>query len=269
VGAAGQVFAIPVTSVSRLMRVGAADLALAGGREVLLSDGAPVPIALLTDTLGLEATASPASASRVPVVILESGATQVALVVNELIAEEEVLVKGLGSRLRRVRHIAGATVLPTGRVALILNTADLVHSAVRRPHRRAVAAALDHKKPEVRRRLLVVDDSVTTRTLERSILEGAGYEVIVAVDGSEAWRLLQDTRTDLVVADVEMPHMDGFALCEAIRGSARFRELPVVLVTALESDADKKRGLDVGADAYLPKSAFDQRQLLETIAQLL
>jgi two-component system chemotaxis sensor kinase CheA len=120
-----------------------------------------------------------------------------------------------------------------------------------------------------RRRLLVADDSVTTRSLERSLLEAAGYEVLVAGDGRNAWRVLQESGADLVVADVEMPYMDGFALCQAIRGSARFRELPVVLVTALESEEDRRRGMDAGADAYLPKSAFDQRRLIETIARLL
>jgi two-component system chemotaxis sensor kinase CheA len=119
------------------------------------------------------------------------------------------------------------------------------------------------------RRLLVVDDSATTRSLERSLLEAAGYEVLVSPDGSDAWRLLQEAGADLVVADIEMPHMDGFALCRAIRASARFRELPVVLVTALESDEDRRRGLDAGADAYLLKSAFDQETLLHTIAKLL
>jgi two-component system chemotaxis sensor kinase CheA len=115
----------------------------------------------------------------------------------------------------------------------------------------------------------VVDDSVTTRSLERSILEAAGYEVTVAIDGAEAWRTLQEQGSDLVVADIEMPRMDGFALAEAIRGSTRFRDLPVVLVTARESDQDRARGLEVGADAYLPKSTFDQTVLLQTIAQLL
>jgi two-component system chemotaxis sensor kinase CheA len=154
-------------------------------------------------------------------------------------------------------------------VALILNAAEVVQSALALPADRRLADALAQEPTVVKRRLLVADDSVTTRSLERSILEGAGYEVVVAADGSEAWRLLQDRGADLVVADVEMPRMDGFALCRAIRGSTRFRELPVVLVTALESDTDRKTGLDAGADAYLPKSAFDQRQLLETIAQLL
>jgi two-component system, chemotaxis family, sensor kinase CheA len=114
-----------------------------------------------------------------------------------------------------------------------------------------------------------VNDSVTARSLEKSILEAAGYEVVVAVDGSGAWRRLQDAGADLVVAEVDMPRMDGFALCEAIPRSRRFRELPVVLVTALEGDTDKTHGLEVGAHAYLPKSTLGQRQLLETIAHLL
>ncbi|MGH7821770.1 MAG: response regulator, partial [Candidatus Binatia bacterium] len=144
-----------------------------------------------------------------------------------------------------------------------------VQSALGRAPGRAIAAAFEDKAPEARKRLLLVDDSVTTRSLEKSILEAAGYEVVVAADGAEAWRLIQEKGVDLVVADVEMPRMDGFALTEAIRASKRVGDLPVVLVTALESDKDKARGLEVGADAYLLKSAFDQRQLLETIAQLL
>ena len=108
-----------------------------------------------------------------------------------------------------------------------------------------------------------------TRTLEKSILEAAGYEVATAADGQAAWQLLHERGADLLVSDVEMPRMDGFALAEAVRGSRRFRELPVVLVTALESDQDRARGIAVGADAYLAKSAFDQKNLLETIAQLL
>jgi two-component system chemotaxis sensor kinase CheA len=117
--------------------------------------------------------------------------------------------------------------------------------------------------------VLVVDDSLTTRTLERSILEAAGYEVLTAVDGSDGWRVLQEQGSDLVVADVEMPRMDGFALCEAIRASRRFAQLPFVLVTALERPEDRARGLEAGADAYIGKSSFDQESLLETIEQLL
>ena len=228
------------------------------------------PSPQLADLLGIQgALATRSAGRRAPLVIVTSGATQIALAVDELITEEEILVMNLGARLRRVRHFAGATILPSGRVALILNTADLSSTAVGRAPTRALSAVLAEKAPEGKRRLLLAEDSLTTRSLEKSILEAAGYEVLAAVDGREAWRLLQQGGADLVVADVEMPRMDGFELCEAIRRSPRFRELPIVLLTALESDADKARGLEVGADAYLLKSAFDQRKLLETIGQLL
>ena len=281
--AGGQSFALPLTSVLRLTRVTASDLGSAAGREVLLSDGPPVPVASLAEVLGMPTGAPHQAGGKFPLVIVTSGDRQVAFAVDALLAEQDLVVKNLGARLARVRHFTGATILPTGRVALVLNAADLVQSALVRAHRPALAAAFDEARgphrarlrdgvemlPEDRRRLLVADDSVTTRSLEKSILEAAGYEVTAAVDGGEAWQLLQEKGADLVVADVEMPRMDGFALCEAIRGSKRFRELPVVLVTARESDRDKARGLEAGADAYLPKSTFDQRQLLETIAQLL
>ncbi len=121
----------------------------------------------------------------------------------------------------------------------------------------------------MKKRILVAEDSVTTRTLEKSILEAADYDVAVAVDGAEAWRLLQDRGADLLVTDIEMPRMDGFTLTETVRGSQRFRDLPIVLLTSHETDQDKARGAQLGANAYLTKGAFDQRNLLETIAQLL
>ena len=266
--AGGQTFALPLTSLVRLTRVSAGDLGSAAGRDVLLTEGPPVPVASLADVLGISEAVPHQIPDKLPIVIVTSGSRQVAFTAEELRAEQELVVKSLGPRLSRVRHFAGATVLPTGRVALILNAADLVQSALGLPSRPGRAAGREQKL-ERRRRLLLAEDSVTTRSLEKSILEAAGYEVIAAIDGGEAWRLLQEGGAHLVVADVEMPRMDGFALCEAIRGSRRFRDLPVVLVTARESDGDKVRGLEVGANAYLPKSTFDQRQLLEVIAQLL
>src|SRR5262249_2622148 len=145
---------------------------------------------------------------------------------------------------------------------LVLSAANLIRGALARPAAGAAAAAA--AEAPAKKRILVVDDSVTTRTLEKSILEAAGYEVAAAADGAAAWRLLHERGADLLVSDVEMPRMDGFALAEAVRASNRFRELPVVLVTARESEPDKARGVAVGADAYLVKSAFDQKNLLET-----
>ena len=110
---------------------------------------------------------------------------------------------------------------------------------------------------------------MTTRTLEKTILEAAGYEVDVAVDGEDGWRVLQEQGADLLVSDIEMPRMDGFALTERIRSSPRFANLPVILFSSRASDSDKARGNEVGADAYIVKGAFDQKDLLETVVQLL
>jgi two-component system chemotaxis sensor kinase CheA len=150
---------------------------------------------------------------------------------------------------------------------MILNVADLVKSAQETP---AAAAPLPVEVQEPpRRRVLVVDDSITTRTLEKNILENSGYRVWVAADGEEAWALMQSEPLDLVVSDIAMPRMDGFVLTEQIRGDERFRDLPVVLVTSLESQRDRQRGLEAGADAYITKSAFDQQNLLEAIEHLI
>lgn len=269
IGCGGQTFALAAESVRRLVRVGPLELGSVEGREVLLGGAAPVPVASLADVLGLQAGAPRRPGGKVALAVVAAGEKQVAFAVDELLAEQELFVKNLGARLRYVRKFVGATMLPTGHIALILNAAELIESALGRPPGRALAVAFEEKAPVKKRRLLVVDDSVTTRSLEKSILEAAGYEVLAAADGAEAWQILQNAGVDLVVADVEMPRLDGFALTEAIRGSKRFRDLPVVLVTALETGKDKARGLEAGADAYLPKSTFDQTALLGAIKQLL
>jgi two-component system chemotaxis sensor kinase CheA len=204
-----------------------------------------------------------------PTIVLASGSRMAAFVVDDLRGEREIMVRTLGSRLRHIKYVTGGMVLPDGHIALILNAADLVTHVQTLPLSTGVAQSMATAPRSVKKRLLIVDDSMTVRTLEKSILESAGYDVMVAVDGAEAWQLLLERGADLVITDIEMPHMDGFSLTEAIRGSKRFRELPVILMTALENESDKARGMEVGADAYRVKSAFDQTDLLATIAQVL
>jgi two-component system chemotaxis sensor kinase CheA len=269
VSAGGQTYAFDSAAVRGLMRIGTEELRTMEGRDVLTMDGAPVPVFSLTEVLGQPAHETPRHGDKLPVVILGSGTERAAFTVGDLLVEQEVVVKDLGPRLPRVRNVTGATILSTGRIALILNAADLVRTALGRAPHRVVSAALAERSTEQAKRLLVVDDSVTTRTLMKSILEAAGYEVTAAVDGVEAWQVLLEQEADLVVSDVEMPRMDGFELTETIRSSKRLRNLPVVLVTARETEEDKLRGLQAGADAYLLKSAFDQTSLIQVIGQIL
>jgi two-component system chemotaxis sensor kinase CheA len=265
----GQCYAFDSADIRSLLRVGEAELRTIEGRDVLTLDGAPVPIFSLAETLGQPRHEPPRAGLRMPVVVLAAGSERAAFAVDELLAEQEMVIKDLGPRLRRVPNVTGATVLETGRIALILNAAELVRAALGHTPSRAISAAFTAGPVEAKTRLLIAEDSVTTRTLVKSILEAAGYEVTATADGMEAWQVLQEKGADLVVSDVEMPRMDGFALTEAIRASKRFRNLPVILVTAMERERDKVRGMEAGADAYLLKSAFDQTDLIQTIGQIL
>jgi len=166
----------------------------------------------------------------------------------------------------RVRHFAGATVLGSGRIVPILNVADLLRGAAR--------SAPTHAAPQIaeprrrRQRVLVADDSLTTRTMERYILEAAGYEVVLAGDGAEALALLQEGGCDVLVSDVEMPGLDGIELTARVRAEPQLRDVPIILVTSLDSATDRERGLQAGADAYIVKTSFDQDQLLRTIREI-
>ena len=203
-------------------------------------------------------------------VVLGAGDRQIAFQVDNVLDEEEVLVKELGKQLTRVKNISGATVLGSGEVVPILNVVDLLKSAVSTASAAPTAKPLSPGAPGKihRKSVLVVEDSITSRMLLKNILETAGYHVEVAVDGMEGWHTLKEKPFDLAVLDVDMPGMSGFELTEKIRGNKRLHQLPVVLVTALESRQDREKGIDIGADAYIIKSSFDQSNLLDIVKKL-
>jgi len=269
VEAGEQTFAWASTNVQRLVRIGPDDIRMVGGREMLVNGKSLLPMASLAETLGLPATTAAGAGGKRPGLIVAAAERRMVFVVDELIAEQEIVVKGLGDRIRRVRNFSGATILPSGRIALVLHAAALIRAAMSRSVGPTPAPVPAMTGSLARKRLLVVDDSVTTRSLEKSILEAAGYEVVTAADGEAGWKLLQERDVDLVITDIEMPRMDGFELTEAIRRSKRSHELPVILISARSSDRDKARGIEVGADAYIVKSTFDQKELLEALGQLL
>jgi two-component system chemotaxis sensor kinase CheA len=269
VTAGGQSFALDVDTVTRLLLVDPAELRSVAGRDVLMLDGATIPIIPLTGLLGLTPVRQGGERHRLPVLVLGMADEQAAIVVDELSSEQEIMVRSLGPRLGRVRYITGSTILQSGRIALILDARALIGGVLGATAEQRFAVAPAGGAAITRKRLLLAEDSLTTRTLMRNILEDAGYAVTVVADGAQAWERLQETGADLVVSDIDMPNMGGFELTAVIRGSERFRNLPVVLITARESEADKERGMTVGADAYLVKSVFDQANLLETITQFL
>jgi two-component system chemotaxis sensor kinase CheA len=191
-----------------------------------------------------------------------------AFLVDGLAGEQELVIKGLGPQLARVGGVAGATLLGNGDVVLVLNVADLIRLAWHGTGRPVFDAPGGTGRP--RRRILIVDDSITTRTLEKNILEAAGYQVELATDGLEALSAIHaGGAPDLIVTDVLMPRLDGIELTRRVKGDARTAQLPLILVTSLDAPEHKARGLDAGADAYIVKGRFEQDDLLDTIAQLL
>ncbi len=267
--AAQRLFVVPTTLVDQVARVRPGAIQTVEGRETIALHGRAVALVWLAHVLALgPAGAGGDPTAPIPVLVLGVGDQRVAFAVDAILDEQEVLVKPLHKPLARVRNIAGATVLGSGRVAPILDVADLLKSARTSGSRAARGAVVVKPVGAATKSLLVAEDSITSRTLLKGILESAGYQVKTAVDGLEAFNLLRAERFDLVVSDVEMPRLNGFDLTARIRADKKLSELPVVLVTALESREDRERGIDVGANAYLVKSRFDQSNLLDAVRRL-
>jgi two-component system chemotaxis sensor kinase CheA len=268
-----QLFVIPSTSVERVVRVPNKEIRTVENRDTILVDEQPVSLVWLSDILELPRRSAPGEPTdSATAVVLGSGLLRVAFLVEAIVGEQEVLAKALVRPLIRVRNIAGASVLGSGRMAPVLNPADLLKSAVKRPPTElAFTRELPSRKGKKTKKpsVLVVEDSITSRVLLKHILESAGYRVSTAVDGVDGFTTLKTGAFDLVISDVEMPRMDGFALTTQIRAEKQFAGLPVVLVTALESREHRERGIDVGANAYIVKSSFDQSNLLEVIRRLI
>lgn len=262
-------FAVPTLNVVRVLRLPLSHIYTVEGRETLQVEERIVPIVAMSGILGVQADPADLQEYRM-LLLLGNEHEQIAFAVDEVIGEDDLLLKPLGPQLIRVRNLAGATLLGDGTVLPILNARDLLKSAQGGHAQPVKVHDIPIGKTEpIRHRILVVDDSITSRTLLKNVLESYGYEVKTAVDGTDALALLQTEPFDLVSSDVEMPQMDGFELTARLRADERFARLPIVLVTSLESQDDRQRGVEVGADAYIVKSSFDQSNLLEIIRKFI
>lgn len=262
-----EVYAIPGAAVTRVVAYDPDNEFSVTGQPMLTLDGQVVPVAFLGDILERPSYLQ-AQATAQFALVLSSADKRLAVVVDDIISEQEVMVRNLNAEVSRVRNVSGATVLANGDVVIILNVTDLMKSAQGKTVRRRQIAAPTPAAPQ-RRRVLVVDDSITTRTLQKNILEAAGYEVITATHGVEGLKKLESGPVDLLISDVQMPWMDGFELTTQVRKHPQFKNLPVILVTSLDSPENKEMGFKAGADAYIVKGVFDQNELLQTIKSLL
>ncbi|MEO6788810.1 MAG: response regulator, partial [Chthoniobacteraceae bacterium] len=265
----GQTFALPSSGIQRLVRIKLADIGTVEGKPLVIWEGQPVPFVNLAQLLGIGGEADyTVDGPLLSVMILKSGSRRLAVAVDAFVAEREAIIKNLDSPLSGISILGGGITLEDGSVALVLNTSELIET-FKPVHTLPTARQSEAKAEDRPATVLVVDDSFTARTLEKSILEAHGYNVVVAIDGTEALSKLRSEEIDLIVSDVQMPRMDGLTLLQEMKKDDRFAKLPVILVTSMNRAEDQERGLALGADAYLVKQKFDHQTLLETIRQLL
>lgn len=263
----GRRFLLPLDSIEHVFGVKQAEVTAAIANGTLTHDDRDYPFGSLGPMLGLPRVAEDEEAygGMRSCLLLRSGERHGILLVDDVLGEQEVVIKELHPPLLRVRNVLTTALLGTGELVLVLRPLDLIASitvrALSRPPTEAAAM------PRVLR-VLVVDDSTTTRTMERNMFEAAGYSVQVAADGAAAWELVQTEELDVVVSDVDMPRMNGFELTARIRSEPRLAKLPVILVSALEAREDKEQGIRVGANAYVLKSGFNQANLLDIVRRL-
>jgi two-component system, chemotaxis family, sensor kinase CheA len=253
----GAVFGVPLAVVDEVVEVPRP--ATMGGRPSLTIRERPLPAADVAVLLG--AHAPPLKPHPYALIVAVLG-RRMAVLCDALVGEEEVMVKPLGPLLAGAGYL-GAAVLGDGRIALLAEPAALVRG------RSDAVTPIERVRPPDPPRILVAEDSYTVRQLQRSILEAAGYQVVTARDGREALRIIgRDASIAMVITDLEMPCLDGLGLTRAIRADPARAALPVVIVTSLGSEEDRRKGIDAGADAYMAKHNFDQQALLATVERL-
>ncbi len=264
-----EIYAMPLTRIDRLLRVPQAELHVVEDRQFTTLDGENIGIVDARQLFGLPHP--PAAADPCQLLIFSDRMHRFGLVVDRFLGQRDLVVRPLDPRLGKLANISAGAILEDGSPILILDVDDLVRSIdhlLTHGHLRKVGAATG-ERPAGRRRILVVDDSLTVREVERKLLETEGYEVIVAVDGMDGWNSLQTGAFDMVVSDVDMPRMNGIELVRKIKTDPLFKALPVMIVSYKDREEDRLRGLEAGADYYLTKGSFHDATLLKAVRDLI
>ncbi len=269
ISCAGESFVFPIASIDRMLAVEETELHALQSKQVVELDGRSVPVYELSDLLGLNRNTE-RSDTTLSLVALTAKGQQIALVVDEIIGEQEIVIKSFQPPLISVRHFKGGCLNLNGQTVLVMDPGALVETALSGPNPRLKAGG-DRLAPPAStvHHILLVDDSITTRMLEKNILETQGFKVSIAVDGADAWNRLEKESFDLVISDIEMPGLDGFWLINEIRSNQSMNDMPVIIVSSLESDENKRRAMEGGADAYIVKGEFETASFLEMIKSFL
>lgn len=265
---AGEAYALSLARIDQVLRLPCRQADLPGDRHAIVVEGRTISLVRAADVLGLDSSRS--RAELVHGVVVSSLGHHIAFLVDDVCGEQDMVLQPIDPRLGRIPNLSAAAILADGRPVLILDAEELVRSTL---SRQVAPGESDHgstRPPQSQRqRILVVDDSPTVRAMEQELLAQAGYDVTVAGDGMEAWTVLREQDFDLVVADVDMPRLDGIGLIRSIRQDARLARMPVIILSYRTSREERQRGLDAGANVYLTKDVYEADSLLETVHQLL
>jgi two-component system sensor histidine kinase and response regulator WspE len=267
VDVAGEPYAFPHNRIDRLLRVPHSDVRSLEHRQFVTVDGQNVGLVLAAQLFDLPGEPPTGDLS---VLLLGDASGQYGLVVDSFRGEQDLVVRPLDPRLGKVPDVSAAATLDDGTPVLIADVEDLIRSM----DRFIQDGTLRRSEPEHtgegrRKRVLVVDDSITVREVERQLLRVRGYEVEVAVDGQEGWNAVRAGDFDLLVTDVDMPRMDGLELIRLVRGDAALRELPIIIISYKDREEDRMRGLDLGVNRYLTKGSFHDDTFLGAVADLI
>ena len=270
----GIVHAIPIEFVQSNLLISFNDIFTIEGKQTIILNKQAVSVANLADILELSdinTNQNQRNQNRLTCVLLNIGKERLGVLVDRVLDTQDVVIKPQSKLLKRVRNVSGATILGTGEVCMILNPQDLLASVHNNSNsgnffdRQPLQAVEKEKTKPV---ILLADDSIAVRTQEKRILDAAGYEVITAVDGVDGLNKLKNRHFDAIISDVQMPNLDGLSFTAKVRNHPEYNEIPVILVTSLGSDEDKRKGAEAGANAYIVKGKFNQDVLLETLERL-
>ncbi|POR45610.1 two-component system sensor histidine kinase and response regulator WspE [Paraburkholderia eburnea] len=276
VDVAGEAYAFALAHVRRALRVPREAIDMLEGQQHIVHEGRPIGLVTARQLLGASDATAPANASGdVSVLLIGDGtghdAALYGIAVDGFAGERTLAVQPLDARLGKVRNVAAAALLEDGTVTLIVDVEDIIASVARLVREGQLAGVTRgaNTTARERKRILVVEDSLTVRELERKLLEKRGYAVTVAVDGMDGWNTLRNGQFDLVITDVDMPRMDGIELVTMIRNDPHQRNVPVMIVSYKDREDDRRRGLDAGADYYLTKGSFHDEALLDAVNDLI
>lgn len=267
---AGEPYAFPLTRIDRVVMVAQTDVQILENRPYFVLDDRN--IGLISADQVLDVHGAPPPLEQLPVIAVSDRLNRVGLIVNAFLGESDLVVQPLDPRLGKVPNISAAALMKDGSPVLIVDVADIVQSidtvvSGRRSHPDTQPPDALDQRP--RKRILIIEDSLTVREVERRLLESNGYEVDVAVDGMDGWNTVRRGQYDLVISDVDMPRLNGFELVSLIKKDARLKSVPVMILSYKDRDADRLQGLQAGARSYLTKGNFDDETLLTTVADLI